>query len=228
MPGYYGASDQIKLSLVLLISALLAHVIAFGSPYWTTRARIAEWDRQGNVRMERSGGNAGLWTACTEGECYERFNLWAPAWVHWCQALMTSGLVLLLAATVLLFLYMWHRNFDRDRRLVFVGLLACAITSVCTFLTLLIWPAGQNFQAGEFLNWPYVFACVSFLLTSGITWLHLMELRSPMFEHKTPAPTLVRVYTPVTTRKDGSMELLHSKSGSTLLLDRPSKVDLRS
>jgi len=216
MAGYSGASDQVKLALVLLITILLVHVVAFGAPYWTTRSQLAEMDRQGNVNMKRSGGHAGLWTACTEGECYERFNLWAPGWVHWCQALMTTSLVLLIVSTFLLSMYLWHRLYDRDKRLISIGLVFCAIASVFTLFTVLLWPVGQNLQTGEYLNWPYALACLSFLLSAAVTYLHLVELRSPDWNHKATHPPN-RIYTATVTQpKDGSMPMLHSKSGSTL------------
>ncbi len=27
----------------------------------------------------RTGGHAGLWSGCMEGECYERYNLWVES-----------------------------------------------------------------------------------------------------------------------------------------------------
>ncbi len=60
MAGYSGSSDYTKTALVVLLLTSVVHLVSFGAPYWTTR----------------HNGNAGLWTGCADGECYERWNLW--------------------------------------------------------------------------------------------------------------------------------------------------------
>ncbi len=63
MAGYHGVSDHTKIALFGLIFTSILHIIAYGAPYWTTRP----------------DGNAGLWTGCTNGECYERWNQWVAS-----------------------------------------------------------------------------------------------------------------------------------------------------
>ena len=92
MSGFSGASDHVRAAFILLLINFCIHVVSFGSPFWSTRSRLEEWelDDDGNpveVLIVRSGGNAGLWEGCTEGECYERYNLWVPGkccFVHIC------------------------------------------------------------------------------------------------------------------------------------------------
>ena len=61
MGTFYEATDAAKTALVILMSTFVVHIVSYGSPYWTTREK---------------GAHAGLWKACTDGVCYERYNQW--------------------------------------------------------------------------------------------------------------------------------------------------------
>ena len=50
-----------------------------------------------------------------------------PGWIKASQTFMTLSLIFLAGSTFLLFLYMFHKQFDQDRRLI-------AISMVLTFL----------------------------------------------------------------------------------------------
>ena len=63
MAGYHGMSDYTKTALVVLLLTSIVHIVSYGAPYWTTR----------------HNGNAGLWTGCTDGICYERWNQWVAS-----------------------------------------------------------------------------------------------------------------------------------------------------
>lgn len=83
MSGFHSGSDYARGALIMLLINICIHVVAFGSPFWTTRSREEQWevDSDGNpqeILILHSGGHAGLWEGCTEGECYERYNLWVP------------------------------------------------------------------------------------------------------------------------------------------------------
>jgi len=179
--AFHESSIHCQIAFVLLIGTTLLLVVSYGAPYWTTRSRSIDYDKFGNVVILRTGGNAGLWSGCTEGECYERYNIWTPNYVKVCGAFMTTSFVLLVLSTVLLFLYMWHRDFDRDKRLVAVSLVNTSLSAFLILLTCVVWPAGQNFQSGEYLNWPYILAVICGIFTVIIAIKILQELRRELF-----------------------------------------------
>ena len=64
MAGYYGASEYVKTAFIVLAITGVFHIVSYGAPYWTTRSNA------------HASGHAGLWWGCSDGLCYERFNLW--------------------------------------------------------------------------------------------------------------------------------------------------------
>ena len=60
MAGFHAATEYVKLGFLLLLGGGVLLIIAYFSPYWTTR----------------EDGHAGLWQGCMEDMCYDRWNKW--------------------------------------------------------------------------------------------------------------------------------------------------------
>merc|ERR1711894_797930 len=147
MAGFYSASEYVKTAFIVLVITGVFHVVAFAAPYWTTRP----------------DGNAGLWWGCSEGRCYERFNLWVESWIKAVQTFMTAALIFWAGGVICLFYYIFHRNWEEDKRLVFISNICTFITALFVLLAVLIWAGSEHYGSGEALNWPFAFACACFI-----------------------------------------------------------------
>ena len=164
MSGFHSASEHIKTSLILIFCIGAVIAISYGAPYWTTRP----------------DGHAGLWTGCTQKICYDRWELWTSAWIHATQAFMTLAIICIFFAGVALCVFVFHRAYEDDKRLVCLSMILTGFTSLFVLVAVFIWAANEHFGSGEVLNWPYALACCC-CLTAFITTVFLyLDLKRPV------------------------------------------------
>jgi len=162
--GLSGASKFSRIALFAMIASGILLIISYASPYWTT----SEY------------GYAGLWISCDHTTCYERWNQWVEGWLKAVQFMMSLGLACWTVAFISLFLYIFHREFDEDKRMVFVSSAAIFFSGFLIFLSVITWAAGQHYGSGAMLNWAYIMSCFVIFASFFIFFILFKELNKPI------------------------------------------------
>jgi len=163
--GLSGASKYSRIALFAVIATGVLLIISYACPFWTT----TEY------------GHAGLWISCEQGNCYERWNMWVEGWVRATQFMMSLGLACWTFSFFSLFLYVFQRNYDEDKRMVFLSAVTIFLTGLLTFLSVVTWAAGQHYGgSGEMLNWAYIMSCIVTIGSYFTFYVLLKELNSPI------------------------------------------------
>jgi hypothetical protein len=130
-----------------VLSALIFYVLGFATVSWEAT----------------NNGWIGLWTTCSSAT--NTYN--GQSWFTATQAMITIGLILLIAGSIAMFLYMFVHSLNISKNAViqtFTGLILSAV--VFMLIGFIIFGAKHEYN----LNWSYAFSVIGGILSfvSGI------------------------------------------------------------
>ncbi|XP_064603264.1 uncharacterized protein LOC135468774 [Liolophura sinensis] len=175
MAGLRTASTWLRISLVMLILAIILFVVGFATVYWIE----AEWYKHDPRLRGKSFWSYGLWEQriCMKQNfigCYNAKNSNQPAWFHAAQAMECLGLICLVLAFIILILYTCVTSMRRRNPLI--------LAIILTFLAVAFIVIGVAIFVTKFdtiyfdVGWSLALAIAAAVCTfvSGI--LSLLEL----------------------------------------------------
>ncbi|CAG2216689.1 unnamed protein product [Mytilus edulis] len=145
-----GVSNKHIAALVLVILALVLHVIGFSAPYWYFQ------------KFAKTESYSGLWSVCVaisggSTECSNGSNL--PAWLVGVQAMETLGLVLIVAALVVLLVTMFCLKTKMFLKYIVIALLISA--AVCILIGVIIYGAEAGSPTTDHLHFAFAFVIIA-------------------------------------------------------------------
>lgn len=163
MSGLFSVTIYARYAFFVLWVAWVLVALAYSLPYWT-------------VSDDRRDG---LWTSCTNGWCHQTWVLWWKTWVRATQAFMTMSVVTISGSVIFLFLFIFHKQLEKDRRLVFMATCLAFATNLFLFIAIIIWCASEYYDHGATLSFSFVSACFAWLMSAVGGYLALLDLRLP-------------------------------------------------